>query len=103
MLNDTNVASAGSYIRTSERIRNSKKIATIRDFHQNICVNPTIIFIRCRISCDLSLHWRYKYKTTWKLLKDTIHDREFQSSLSPTHVNFLHVHDRPVYTILPMQ
>ena len=37
------VASAGSYIRTCRRIRNSKKIATIRDFHQNICVNPTII------------------------------------------------------------
>ena len=42
MLNDTSVASAGSYIRTCRRIRNSKKIATIRDFHQNICVNPTI-------------------------------------------------------------
>ena len=42
MLNDTSVASAGSYIRTCRRIRNSKKIATIRDFHQNICVNSTI-------------------------------------------------------------
>ena len=42
MLNDTSVASAGFYIRTCRRIRNSKKIATIRDFHQNICVNPTI-------------------------------------------------------------
>ena len=41
MLNDASVASAGSYIRTCRRIRNSKKIATIRDFHQNICVNPT--------------------------------------------------------------
>ena len=44
MLNDTSVASAGSYIRTCRRIRNSKKIATIRDFHQNICVNSTINF-----------------------------------------------------------
>ena len=43
MLNDTSVASAGFYIRTCRRIRNSKKIATIRDFHQNICVNPTIV------------------------------------------------------------
>ena len=43
MLNDTSVASAGSYIRTCRRIRNSKKIATIRDFHQNICVNPTTL------------------------------------------------------------
>ena len=42
MINDTSVASAGSYIRTCRRIRNSKKIATIRDFHQNIWVNPTI-------------------------------------------------------------
>ena len=42
MLNDTSVASAGSFHRTCRRIRNSKKIATIRDFHQNICVNPTI-------------------------------------------------------------
>ena len=41
MLNDASVASAGSYIRTCRRIRNSKKIATIRDFHQNICVNST--------------------------------------------------------------
>ena len=46
MLNDTNVASAGSYIRTCRRIRNSKKIATIRDFHQNVCVNPTNTRIR---------------------------------------------------------
>ena len=41
MLNDASVASAGSYVRTCRRIRNSKKIATIRDFHQNIRVNPT--------------------------------------------------------------
>ena len=38
MLNDTSVASAGSYIRMYKN-PNSKKIATIRDFHQNICVN----------------------------------------------------------------
>ena len=43
MLNDTSVASAGSYIRTCRRIRKNKKIATIRDFHQNICVNPTLL------------------------------------------------------------
>ena len=45
MLHVASVASAGSYIRTCRRIRNSKKIATIRDFHQNICVNPTIMGI----------------------------------------------------------
>ena len=44
MLNDASVASAGSYIRTCRRIRNSKKISTIRDFHQNICVNSTRIY-----------------------------------------------------------
>ena len=43
MLNDTSMASAGFYIRTCRRIRNSKKFATIRNFHQNICVNPTIL------------------------------------------------------------
>ena len=52
MLNDTSVASAGSHIRTCRRIRNSKKIATIRDFHQNICVDPTnmssnLSFVHC--------------------------------------------------------
>ena len=41
MLNDASVASAGSYVSTCRIIRNSKKIATIRYFHQNICVNPT--------------------------------------------------------------
>ena len=39
MLNDARVASAGSYVGTCGRIRNSKKTATIRDFHQNMCVN----------------------------------------------------------------
>ena len=49
MLNDTSVASAGSYIRTCRRIRNSKKIATIRDFHQNICVNLTTrLWTQCK-------------------------------------------------------
>ena len=34
MLNDANVASTGFFVRTHhQRIRNSKKIATIRDFH----------------------------------------------------------------------
>ena len=54
MLNDTSVASAGSYIRTCRRIRNSKKIATIRDFHQNICVNSTNRI--CRNVNQLCLH-----------------------------------------------
>ena len=33
LLNDASVASACSYVRTCRRVRNSKKIATIRDFH----------------------------------------------------------------------
>ena len=33
LLNDASMASACSYVRTCRRIRNSKKIATIRDFH----------------------------------------------------------------------
>ena len=33
LLNDANVASACFYVRTCRRVRNSKKIATIRDFH----------------------------------------------------------------------
>ena len=37
MLNDARVASACSYVRTCRRVRNSKKIATIRDF---ICLHP---------------------------------------------------------------
>ena len=58
MLNDTSVASAGSYIRTCRRIRNSKKIATIRDFHQNICVNPTSMYVVfCKIDHCIYIHW----------------------------------------------
>ena len=33
MLNDAKVASACFYVRTCQRVRNSKNIATIRDFH----------------------------------------------------------------------
>ena len=33
LLNDASVASAYFYVRTCRRVRNSKKIATIRDFH----------------------------------------------------------------------
>ena len=33
MLNDARVASACLYVRTCQRVRNSKNIATIRDFH----------------------------------------------------------------------
>ena len=41
MLNDARVASACLYVRTCQRIRNSKNIATIRDFQVYIRVNST--------------------------------------------------------------
>ena len=43
MLNDARVASACSYVRTCRRVRNSKQIAIIRDFHVYIRVNSTIL------------------------------------------------------------
>ena len=71
MLNDTSVASVGSYIRTCRRIRNSKKIATIRDFHQNICVNPTIILDRFY---SLNVRWQQLYWKTDQFVSCTVHD-----------------------------
>ena len=74
MLNDTSVASAGSYIRTCRRIRNSKKIATIRDFHQNICVNSTMglfMFLQSNKVQNLCAHkwkiWRGGRETVRRL------------------------------------
>ena len=43
MLNDTRVASACLYVRTYQRVRNSKNIATIRDFQVHVRVNSTRI------------------------------------------------------------
>ena len=42
MLNDAKVASACLYVRTCQRVRNRKNIATIRDFQVYIRVNLTI-------------------------------------------------------------
>ena len=47
MLNDARVASACLYVRTSQRVRNSKNIATIRDFQVYIRVNSTIKIQHC--------------------------------------------------------
>ena len=45
ILNDARVASAQcSYIRTCQRVKNSIKIATIRDFQVHICVNSPVKF-----------------------------------------------------------
>ena len=41
MLNDARLASTCLYVRTCQRVRNSKNIATIRDFQVYIRVNST--------------------------------------------------------------
>ena len=41
MLNDARVASTWLYVRTCQRVRNIKNIATIRDFQLYIRVNST--------------------------------------------------------------
>ena len=46
LLNDASVASACFYVRTCRRVRNSKKIATIRDFHlpgSFLCLSTRLI------------------------------------------------------------
>ena len=47
LLNDASVASACFYVRTCRRVRNSKKIATIRDFHlpgSFLCLSTRLIW-----------------------------------------------------------
>ena len=53
MLNDGRVASACSYVRTCQRVRNSQTIETIRDFQVYICVNSTITIISFAVSHHL--------------------------------------------------
>ena len=55
LLNDARVASACFYVRTCRRVRNSKKIATIRDFHlpgSFLCLSTRLII------CYLMRTWR---------------------------------------------
>ena len=57
MLNDARVASACLYVRTGQRVRNSKNIATIRDFQVHVRVNSTSVAnreVKCIISVLLS-------------------------------------------------
>ena len=56
MLNDARVASACLYVRTGQRVRNSKNIATIRDFQVYICVNSTIMCTKYR-KLNISKHY----------------------------------------------
>ena len=59
LLNDASVASACFYVRTCRRVRNSKKIATIRDFHlpgSFLCLSTrlnrphSLVFNKCQIA-----------------------------------------------------
>ena len=48
MLNDTRVASVCLYVRTCQRVRNSKNIAIIRDFQLHVRVNSTKLSNGCK-------------------------------------------------------
>ena len=66
LLNDASVASACFYVRTCRRVRNSKKIATIRDFHvpgSFLCLSTRLI-ARSSFS-SLTAHNCQKWKSTW--------------------------------------
>ena len=67
LLNDASVASACFYVRTCRRVRNSKKIAIIRDFHlpgSFLCLSTRLI---CDVSSRLFVSFIFvKYKAfTW--------------------------------------
>ena len=52
MLNDARVASACLYVRTCQRVRNSKNIATIRDFHlpsSFFCLSTRLVTMQLHI------------------------------------------------------
>ena len=56
LFNDASVASACFYVRTCRRVRNSKKIATIRDFHLpgsfHLFVNSTTVICLLNVFCQ---------------------------------------------------
>ena len=59
MLNDAIVASACLHVRTCQRVRNSKNIATIRDFHlpsSFFCLSTRLMTIlrKCKLTNDMS-------------------------------------------------
>ena len=49
MLNDARVASACLYVRTCQRVRNSKNTATIRDFQVHVRVNSTTELVTMKV------------------------------------------------------
>ena len=66
MLNDAIVASAGSYVGTCRRIKTPKKIATIRDFHLYVCINPTNFPVFKKYQYKGQEDRMYKFWYPWK-------------------------------------
>ena len=64
LLNDASVASACFYVRTCRRVRNSKKIATIRDFH----LPGSFLCLSTRLVRGASAAF---YRTKWKITIST--------------------------------
>ena len=102
MLNDTSVASAGSYIRTCRRIRNSKKIATIRDFHQNISVNSTtngfdpnfinnFIFVELSLFKDTSSKITLDFDKIFEVLLNTYQVGSYEIMITFTNLNLVKI------------
>ena len=76
LLNDARVASACFYVRTCRRVRNSKKIATIRDFHlpgSFLCLSTRLYrqIRSVRKSCFrlIGYDWGASYTWCFKLAK----------------------------------
>ena len=66
LLNNARVASACFYVRTCRRVRNSKKIATIRDFHlpgSFLCLSTRLHVL---VKHDHALAWPCRKKNTNK-------------------------------------
>ena len=88
MLNDARVATACLHVRTCQRVRNSKNIATVRDFQVHVCVNSTMVFdsgyiygvnfiakFRCQSGFLRGVPWNPPWTPTgvkvhWSLLSD---------------------------------
>ena len=83
LLNDASVASACFYVRTYRRVRNSKKIATIRDFH----LPGSFLCLSTRLGKLLACNWFIDLFTVQMLWKKS-HVKHVKSKLiTQTHVN----------------
>ena len=65
LLNDASVASACFYVRTCRIVRNSKKIATIRDFH----LPGSFFCLSTRLQCKYFMPFLVKWSDKHILLK----------------------------------